>query len=411
MAASGYFLFTPYKFDPDLGVCYLHEYHLNVAVVYMNKVTETVQWLSVFLRKKLVELAYDLKLFLSDLAVYIAKTLHISFIKFESGKGVFVSTLYRQRGKHARRFMHTGMAGLAVFGMMIAPVIAQEFPGRSLDPWDIPSPSEVLSASTQNPETTTLVSEKVRDKTIKYTVAEGDTVSTIAEKFGVSADTILWQNGLGAKDKIKPGQTLNILPVTGVAHKVKKGDTVYSIAKRYDIDPQPIVNFPFNTFTNDETFALAIGQTIIVPDGIMPKARVTTPRVRRLTPDAGTVVASGSFVWPTGGQISQRYVWYHKGLDIANKGAPNILAADAGKVVVAGWPDGYGYGNRVLIDHGNGYRTLYAHLSRVYVVSGQTVSRGAAIGKMGCTGRCTGAHLHFEVIRNGVYLNPLSVLQ
>jgi murein DD-endopeptidase MepM/ murein hydrolase activator NlpD len=78
---------------------------------------------------------------------------------------------------------------------------------------------------------------------------------------------------------------------------------------------------------------------------------------------------------------------------------------------MAGWIDGYGYGNRVMIDHGNGYRTLYAHLSQVYVVPGQTVARGAAIGKMGSTGRSTGIHLHFEVIRNGVYLNPLSVLQ
>ena len=80
-------------------------------------------------------------------------------------------------------------------------------------------------------------------------------------------------------------------------------------------------------------------------------------------------------------------------------------------MVVAGWPDNYGYGNRVVIDHGNGYRTLYGHFSSIYVVAGQTVGRGDAIGRMGCTGRCTGTHLHFEVIQNGVYLNPLSVLQ
>jgi murein DD-endopeptidase MepM/ murein hydrolase activator NlpD len=204
---------------------------------------------------------------------------------------------------------------------------------------------------------------------------------------------------------------LEVLPVTSVSHKVNKGDTVYSIAKKYDTSPQGIVDYPFNSFTNDETFELAIGQTVVVPDGIPPAAASTTPRIRQITPDAGTVVASGSFVWPAGGSVSQRFVWYHKGIDIANRAVPSILAADSGKVVMAGWIDGYGYGNRVMIDHGNGYRTLYAHLSQVYVVPGQTVARGAAIGKMGSTGRSTGIHLHFEVIRNGVYLNPLSVLQ
>jgi murein DD-endopeptidase MepM/ murein hydrolase activator NlpD len=363
------------------------------------------------LYRKILGLLFDIKLFFAELVAYIVKNLHLSFIKFEAGKGVFVTALYRQRGKLARRLMHSSMAGLAALGMMIAPIIAQEFPGRSVDPWEIPSPSSVLSASTADPETITQISEKVRDKALEYTVQPGDTVSSIAEKFGVSVDTIRWQNDLGGSNVIKTGQVLEILPVTGVFHKVKKGDTVYSIAKRYDTSAQAIVDFPYNTFVNDETFALAIGQKIVVPDGVIPSVQATRPRVRQLTPDAGTVVASGDFVWPTSGTISQRFVWYHKGLDIANKAAPNVLAADAGRVVGAGWIDGYGYGNRVIIDHGNGFRTLYAHLSRVYVVAGQTVARGAAIGRMGCTGRCTGVHLHFEVIRSGVYLNPLSVLQ
>lgn len=353
----------------------------------------------------------DVKLFFRELTKYLVKNLHLSFLRFEEGKGVFVTALYRQRGKMARRLMHGSMAGLAAAGMMLAPIIAQEFPGRSVDPWEIPSTSAVLSATTEDPNTTTLISEKMRDKIIEYTVQEGDTVSTIAEKFGVDTDTIIWQNDLNSKGTIKPGQTLEILPVMGVSHKVSKGDTVYSIAKKYDTSPQGVVDFPFNSFTNDETFELAIGQVVIVPDGIPPKAAPTSPRIRQVTPDAGTVVASGSFVWPAGGTITQRFVWYHKGIDIANNAMPSILAADSGTVIVAGWPDGYGYGNRVVIDHGNGYRTLYGHLSRIYVVPGQTVARGDAIGKMGSTGRSTGIHLHFEVIRNGIYLNPLTVLQ
>ena len=351
------------------------------------------------------------KLFSSELFDYTLKALHLSFIKFEKSKSFLATFLYRQRGRYAKRFVHSGMAGLAALGVVMAPVVADEFPGTTLDPWDIPSSTSVLSTSVEKTGISTDISAKTRDKIIDYTVLEGDTVSSIAEKFGVSTDTVLWQNGLGEKDRIKPGQVLEILPISGISHKVSKGDTVYSIAKKYDTSPQSVVDFPFNSFANDETFELAIGQVLIVPEGVKPAERAAAPRIRQLTPDAGTVVASGTFVWPASGSISQYFAWYHKGIDIANRASPDILAADSGKVVVAGWPDGYGYGNRVIIDHGNGYRTLYGHLSRIYVVPGQTVSRGSAIGKMGSTGRSTGIHLHFEVIKNGVYINPLGVLR
>jgi murein DD-endopeptidase MepM/ murein hydrolase activator NlpD len=363
--------------------------------------------------QQLQELYQELKFFFAELTTFIINTLHLSFLRMEERKGVFVTALYRQRGKLARRLMHFGMGGLAGVGMIIAPVIAQEFPGRNVNPWDIPSASAVLSATTEDPETETLVSDKVRDKILEYTVQEGDTVSSIAQKFDISEDTIRWQNNLKSKDAIKIGQTLEILPVTGISHKVQKGDTVYSIAKKYDSSAQAIVDFPYNTFTNDETFELAIGQTVIVPDGVKPAEIPWSPiaRVRQITPDAGTVVASGAFVWPAGGTITQRFAWYHPGIDIANNTAPNILAADAGTVIVAGWPDNYGYGNRVVISHGNGYTTLYGHLSQIYVVPGQTVNRGSAIGKMGSTGRSTGIHLHFEVRLNGTALNPLNILK
>lgn len=353
----------------------------------------------------------DVRQFSSDLVLFTSKKMRVSFFHFEVGKGKFVSTLYRKRGRHTRTFIHSGMATLAAFGVMIAPAIAQEFPGRSVNPWEIQSPSTVLSATAENSSTSTLVSEKMRDQVVEYEVQEGDTVSTIAEKFDISADTLRWQNDLSLKARIKVGQTLEILPVTGISHKVQKGDTVYSIAKRYDSSAQAIVDFPYNTFTNDETFELAIGQLIVVPDGVKPKARRGAPRIRQLTPDAGTVVASGNFVWPTSGRITQRWFWYHKGIDIANKKAPGVLAADSGTVVVAGWIDGYGYGSRIVIDHGNGYKTRYAHLSRINVQVGQTVNRGDLIAIMGSTGRSTGTHLHFEIIRNGVHLNPLSILR
>lgn len=361
----------------------------------------------------LKKLLSEFKLFLIEFTSFLIYVLHLQFIRIENRKGVFVTALYRQRGKLANRLIHSGMAGLAALGVMIAPVVAQEFPGRNINPWEIESPSSVLSASTENPEIQTMIDEtRGRDKVIEYTVAEGDTVSSIAEKFGISSDTIRWQNDLKSKDSIKLGQILEILPATGIMHKVAKGETIETIAKKYDADSQGIVQYPFNTFANDETFELAIGQTIFVPEGVKQEEVLWQPvaRVRQVTPDAGTVVASGNFVWPTNGSITTRFAWWHKAIDIANRSLPPVLAADSGRVIVSGWST-VGYGNHIIIDHGNGFRTLYAHLSRIYVTVGQSVARGNSIGQVGSTGRSTGPHLHFEVIQNGVRINPLGILR
>lgn len=318
--------------------------------------------------------------------------------------------LYRQRGKFVRPFLHLNMGLLAILSILLAPVVAQELPGvlsgASEDPWQgVPT---VLSSQTENPQTVTLVSDKPRDRIVEYEVRPGDTLGSIAQKFGVSEDTIKWQNNL-KNDRLRDGQVLQIMPVSGISHKVVPGDTIYSIARRYQAEAQAIVDFPFNTFTNDETFELAVGQIIVVPDGV-PSKEAPTAIARRKTPDAGTVVASGSFVWPASGEISQRYAWYHKGLDIANRGAPDVLAADSGTIEFAGCTGG-GYGCHIIINHGNGSKTLYGHLSQIYVGAGQRVARTNLVGKMGSTGRSTGTHLHFEIIQNGAYLNPLEVLK
>jgi murein DD-endopeptidase MepM/ murein hydrolase activator NlpD len=356
----------------------------------------------------LLEIWKDIKTFLFELTNFVFKSLHLSFLNFEEKKGVVVTALYRKRGKLSRTLTHSGMVAIAALGVMMAPLIAQEFPGKSVNPWSISVAPTVLSASTDDPAIDTQISSKVRDSIIDYKVQSGDTVASIANKFGISIDTIRWENGLSS-DKIKLGQTLKIMPVTGIAHTVAKGDTVYSIAKKYDADSQAIVDFPFNTFTDDETFELAIGQTVIVPDGVMPAAQVA-PRARQITPDAGTVTALGQFVWPTSGSITQRFTWYHPGIDIANSTGTLDVAADSGRVIYAGW-DAAGYGNTVLINHGNGFVTRYAHLSQIMVISGQNIGRGQAIGKMGSTGHSTGSHTHFEIILNGVHVNPLNYLR
>ncbi len=345
--------------------------------------------------------------FLRSLFFYAKKHSFQAFSRFEGLKCWLAGKLYKQRGRWARPFEHFSFAGLVILAILLAPVIAQSYAERTAS---YGNASLVLGVTT---EATTSISEKPRDRIITYQVQEKDTVSEIAEKFGISTDTIRWANNLKSIKSIKFGQELKILPVTGVAHKVQRGETVWSIAKKYNTGSQGIVDFPFNTFVNDEEFTLAVGQILIVPDGVMPKARPWQPEVyiAQKTPDAGTVTATGIFVWPASGSISQRYHWYHRAIDIANKAAPGILAADAGRVTVAGWPRGWGYGNRVIIDHGNGFQTTYSHLSKIHVKPGQRVNPGDLIGQMGSTGRATGIHLHFEIIKNGVKVNPLNYLK
>ena len=352
----------------------------------------------------------DLALFASLWWEFSHKRILQNALRFESVKGKLTQGLYKQRGRLARPFVHSGMGALAAVGIVLAPVISNELPGRS-DPWQQKSPSAVLAAATEAPATATIESEKPRDKVLEYSVQAGDTIASIAGKFGISEETILWQNDLTKKSVLKPGQRVEVLPVTGVSHKVQKGETIYSIAKKYQAEPQGILDFPFNTFVNDETFALAVGQTIIVPEGTPPAEAPAPSAFARRTPDAGSVSASGDFIWPTSGSISQRFSWYHKAIDISNRAAPDVIAADAGTVVVAGWPSNEGYGNRVIVDHGNGYQTLYAHMAKVYVSVGQRVNRGDSVGQMGSTGRSTGTHLHLEIRRTGVAQNPLEFLK
>ncbi|MFC1780230.1 peptidoglycan DD-metalloendopeptidase family protein [Patescibacteria group bacterium] len=241
----------------------------------------------------------------------------------------------------------------------------------------------------------------------KYIVQKGDTLSAIAEKFGVSADTIRWANGITG-EYIKIGQELEILPINGVIHTVKSGDTIASISSKYQASEQDIYDINWLESKN-----INIGQELLVPNGSMPQPK---PPVRPTTASTGyippptTYVGSGgtgSFIRPCGcGNVTNWFSAWHAGVDIAQGGGCTIVAADAGVVVQARW---YGAGGlQVTIDHGNGFATLYAHHSSIYVKEGQSVTRGQPIGYMGATGRSTGTHLHFGVRRNGVWVNPMA---
>ncbi len=251
----------------------------------------------------------------------------------------------------------------------------------------------------------------------QYTVQGGDTISTIAQKFGVSVKTILWSNNLSDSEAklVRPGDTLWILPVTGVAHTVQSGETVASIAKKYEADENDIIEFNDLIVAED----LESGTEIIVPDGEKPAppppppAPTPTTKISSFnqvfnsseTPAPNASVSGTSLQWPTiTRRISTYFGYRHSGLDIDGEFGDPIYAPESGTVVSAGWNGSYGL--EVVIDHGGGIKTRNAHMQKVFVSVGQTVGRGQTTGEMGSTGNSTGSHTHYEVIVNGGVVNP-----
>lgn len=366
----------------------------------------------------------DLKAFLHAFIWYSRRKTVYFGARFEDFKNFVVEKLMQGRGIHQKRFWHGSIITLVLVGILTSgifggqTIISASYPGvggpdpRFTTAFE-PFPAGPVIEGSQDPHTN--ITEKPRSEIIDYTVETGDTASGIAKKFGISTDTIKWANNLSSVDSIKPGQVLKILPVTGVSHTVKSGDTLESVAKKYSAEPQAIVDFPFNDVPDN--FELKAGQVLIIPDGSPPELPAPRPRPQpqylARGPQSPAFEAPGgaSFIWPAGGQITQYFAWYHPGVDIANRVAPGVAATDGGRVIVAGWPDGGGYGNRVVIDHGNGYTSLYAHLSNIYVSPGETVSRGQLVGQMGSTGRSTGTHLHLEIHFKGIAMNPLAILK
>ncbi|MCR4256587.1 MAG: LysM peptidoglycan-binding domain-containing M23 family metallopeptidase [Candidatus Uhrbacteria bacterium] len=269
-----------------------------------------------------------------------------------------------------------------------------------------------------------------------YTVQSGDTIGTIAQRFGVDIGTVIWANGLTTRSVIRPGTVLKILPVSGVLHTVKKGDTLGKIASTYDANVEKIVET--NRMASAES--LRLGEELIVPGGTPPAAAPVASRSTVATrPDVPINRIAGKaldiyqeitgkedgrdapsdieededkpktkLLWPVPGRvITQYFGWRHTGLDIDGDYKDAIYASEDGVVEVAGWNSG-GYGLQVLVNHGNGMKTRYAHASKLFVKPGESVKRGQVLAMVGTTGRSTGTHLHLEVIINGKIVNPLA---
>mgnify|MGYP001591193985 CR=1 FL=1 len=228
-----------------------------------------------------------------------------------------------------------------------------------------------------------------------YVVREGDNLSQIAAMFNVSVNTIIWSNDLIKGGRITPGQTLVILPISGVKYEVKKGDTVKSIAKKLNSDADEIIKF------NDLSFdgQLAEGQAIIVPNGEIAPAPSAKPNLKSSpVKGANGPYYAGYYIRPIAGGRKSQGLHGYNGVDLADSCGAPVMASARGDVIVnryGGWNGGYG--NYVVISHSNGTQTLYSHLSSGIVSAGWHVVQGQVIGYIGSTGNSTGCHLHFEV--------------
>ena len=283
---------------------------------------------------------------------------------------------------------------------------------------------------------TTLPNRNARYDVIQYTIEAGDSIFSIAEKFNLKPETILWGNRYTLGDDphfILPGQTLNILPVDGVYHQWSAGEGLNGVAEYYGVTPEDIINWPGNHLDPEEIGDYAYPNIppetmLVIPGGTGTYTDWRTPRITRdepatakhLGPGACTgsydgVTGTLNFIWPTTRRLLSGFDYSpetnHYGIDIGGDAGNAIYAADTGVVVYAGWND-YGYGEMVVIDHGFGWQTLYAHLSQVNVTCGQEVLKGETIGLMGSTGKSTGPHLHFEM-RSDEYgrVNPWNFLE
>jgi murein DD-endopeptidase MepM/ murein hydrolase activator NlpD len=273
----------------------------------------------------------------------------------------------------------------------------------------------------------TIIPSRPRQEVITYTVSSGDAVFGIAQKFNIQPETVLWANYDQLNDNpdmLTPGMVLNIPPVNGVYYHWQEGDTLESIANQFKAEVDDILSFPGNHIDLINPI-IETNSNLMIPGGerefkswIVPTIARDNAGVSKSVYGAGACAGpfegaygTGGFVWPTVNQVlSGNDYWSgHLGIDIAGAVGDAVFASDSGVVVFAGAATG-GYGSMIMIDHGTGYQTLYAHLSSVRVRCGQSVLQGGYIGAVGSTGNSTGPHLHFEVRYLGGFVSPWYVL-
>ncbi len=353
-------------------------------------------------------------------------------------------------GGRAAWIRRNGPAILAVAGLLVSAVAvvlsvrargveAAETSGGAGSPANLPAydpdavvlpayaPKAPAAGLTRKTEPDTETPLRARVEVLRYTVQGGDSVFGIADRFELEPETVLWGNFDTLEDDpdlLKPGQELNILPLNGTYYQWQAGDSLPSVADFFGVEPASIVDWPGNEL-DPENPQVEPGTWLVIPGGVRALRTWFVPTIARGAAGVGTAfgpggctgdftggaVGSGGFIWPSANNyVSGNDYWSgHLGIDIAAGAGTTVWAADTGVAVFAGWSNG-GYGNLVMLDHGNGWQTVYAHLNSVRVGCGQSVGQGESIGAAGSTGNSTGAHLHFETRSDGGFVNPWFVL-
>ncbi len=268
---------------------------------------------------------------------------------------------------------------------------------------EIPVLTDAALAPAPNPHT--FQGKRPQHNLTTYVVKRGDTPNGIAQKFGIHPETILGGNPQLSQESslLQTGVELNILPVDGVLHDVQPGETVESIAQLYGVPVEDIIAYEPNNL--EFPYRLYPDTQILVPGAVRELFVWTPPDLSSVVgktswEGAGVrpvIVGTGTFIYPVNSRNYTQYYWVgHRAVDIALPEGSPVYASDTGTVTYAGW-NVYGYGNLIVINHGNGYETFYAHLSAINVVPGQIVYQGNVIGATGNTGNSSGPHIHFEV--------------
>jgi len=290
----------------------------------------------------------------------------------------------------------------------------------SLPPLDTDSPPQSeVGGIARRLQLKTNIPERPNDKVIEYVVQRGDSPWSIAQKFGLKPETILWSNDKlnASAGSLKTGDSLMILPVDGVLHTVKEGDTLETLESIHGASAQEIFEYIGNNFDLTQPPQLTAGQQIIIPNGTSPIlwSEAQVPIMSQTGSGGGYSsdvpnLGSGYFIWPVNTySLSQEYWSGHPGLDLVTDFRQPIFASDSGTVIFSGW-DATGYGNFIVIDHGNGFKTTYGHNEANLVAAGQTVMKGQQIAESGSTGNSTGNHIDFRILLNGTPVNPLGYL-
>jgi len=318
-----------------------------------------------------------------------------------------------------------------VFVISVKPAGTTAVPTAQLESTPPPSLPPLKTISPSQPEGSgiareiqlhTHILDRPSNKIVQYTVQEGDSPSSIAKQFDLQPETILWGNeGLSAgAGNLKIGMSLSILPVDGVLHTVQEGDTLERLETLHGIPAQDIFEFPGNDFDLTQPAELALGQQIIIPNGQGPilwqaPGPVVVSGQGRNSPGfySGALInfGTGYFIWPVNSyNITQEFWSGHAGIDVSTDFRQPIFASDSGTVIFSGWDD-TGFGNLIIIDHGNGYWTYYGHNEANLVSVGQGVVQGQQIAESGKTGNSTGNHIDFRIrADSGAFLNPFDFL-